>query len=168
MGTNASLLRDTRLVLDALRHVVRVLRVAARGVEQHHGISGAQLFVLHQLADGSTRTIGELAAKTFTHQSSVSAVVTRLAAAGLVRRAHGRGDARRTEVVLTAAGNTVLRRTPEPVQSGLIAAVQTLSAADRRALVRGLAALVQRLGVHSDSPQLFFEDESGRPGQGVS
>ena len=40
---------DMVAVMDALRRVVRALRVSARAAERRFGISGAQLFVLEKL-----------------------------------------------------------------------------------------------------------------------
>ena len=72
-----------RAVMDALRRIVRALRISARAVEARLGINSAQVFVLHQLKKQDASSIDELAERTLTHQSSVSAVVGRLA--GLVK-----------------------------------------------------------------------------------
>lgn len=159
MGANISP-TEMQTILDGLRHIVRVLRVSARTAERQHNLSAAQLFVLHQLAEADGLSINELAARTFTHQSSVSVVVRRLKAAGLVRCSDGAADARRTEVLLTASGRRRLQRTPEPAQRALIAALQRLQSSERQALASGLAALVGALGMEGKAPPLFFEEES--------
>src|SRR5262245_64858968 len=74
----------SREVLDSLRRIVQTLRESSRRAEQRLGISGAQLFVLEQLASGPSHSLNDLAARTFTHQSSVSTVVARLVEEGLV------------------------------------------------------------------------------------
>ena len=149
---------DIRTTMDALRCLIQELRVSARAVEQHHGISGAQLFVLHQLAAGEALSVGTLAERTFTHQSSVSVVVSRLAKRGLVRRRQGADDARRTDVTLTARGRTLLARAPEVAQARLIVGLQRLPPSARRGVARGLAALVQQMGLRLGTPSLFFEE----------
>src|ERR671938_1731164 len=68
--------------LDAIRRLVRGLRLAARASEREAGLSAAQLFVLQQLAESPAESINELAARTLTHQSSVSVVVRRLVERG--------------------------------------------------------------------------------------
>src|SRR5580658_6655719 len=78
--------RDIRVVMDALRRVVRALRLTARDAERSAGISGAQLFVLQSLADQAAASLNELAERTLTDQSSVSVVVKRLVARRLVAR----------------------------------------------------------------------------------
>lgn len=158
MGANVSKAADMRAILDALRCIVQGLRVSARAVEQRHGISGAQLFVLHQLAAGEALSVSALAERTFTHQSSVSVVVSRLAKRGLVSRRNGADDARRTDVALTSRGRALLGRAPEVAQARLIAGLQRLRPSERRAVALGLTALVQHMGLRARTPSLFFED----------
>src|SRR5579885_2556290 len=77
---------DSFLVVDALRRLVRELRDSARLAQGRTAITGAQLFVLRALAAEPGLSINELAERTMTHQSSVSVVVSRLVARGLVTR----------------------------------------------------------------------------------
>ena len=147
--------------MDGFRHVVRVLRVSARAAEKRAGISGAQLFVLQQLAGGETLSIGDLALRTATDQSSVSVVVGRLADRKLVTRKPGTRDARRVEVSLSPSGRSVLRRSPEAIQVNLLRALGRLPTPTRRALARSLEALRREMGA-VETPPMFFEDETPR------
>jgi len=158
-GTGTDDRVHVRAVMDALRRIVRALRISARAAEGRLGISGAQLFVLHELASGAASSIDELAARTHTHQSSVSVVVSRLAARGLVVRRAGADDARRTAIALTGAGRAVLRRAPEVGQTRLIAALERLRPAERRALASHLVALVHALEADDETPAMFFEED---------
>jgi DNA-binding MarR family transcriptional regulator len=146
--------------MDSLRRIVRSFRISARAVESRLGISAAQLFVLHQLADADAASIEELSARTLTHQSSVSVVVTRLAARGLVTRRTARDDARRSEIALTAAGRAMLRNAPEILQERLLRALARLRPRELRALVEQLGLLVAALELDADVAGMFFEDES--------
>jgi len=65
---------EHRRVMDALRRIVRALRLSSTDLERTHGVSVAQLFVLEQLADGHARSIKQLADETLTDPSSVSVV----------------------------------------------------------------------------------------------
>src|SRR5215468_7285692 len=129
---------DSRTILDALRHLVRELRRSAVVAESRLGISGAQLFVLQNLADRKAGSINELAELTLTHQSSVSVVVSRLAERNLVRRVPSATDARRMEIELTDGGRRLLARAPEVAQTRLFAGLRALPAADRRHLAQTL------------------------------
>lgn len=162
MGANVSreVATDARAAMDALRRIVQALRLSARAAERQHGISGAQLFVLHQLAAAGDQSVGTLAERTFTHQSSVSVVISRLVARGLVRRRTGVDDARRCDIALTGRGQALLRHAPEVAQARLIAGLRRLRPAERHGLARGLNALVREMGLRAETPRLLFEDRA--------
>jgi DNA-binding MarR family transcriptional regulator len=149
---------DIRTVMDSIRRIVRLLRVSARASEGLVGISGAQLFVLQQLAEAGPCSINELAERTHTHQSSVSVVVSRLIERGLVSRRPSEVDGRRVEVSLSPGGQELLRRAPSMAQARLITGLRRLEPAQRAALAEGLSALVRELGLDTEAAPLFFED----------
>jgi DNA-binding MarR family transcriptional regulator len=153
-----------RAAMDAIRRIVRVLRETSRAAEQRFGVSGAQLFVLHQLQARGAQTIGELAAGTATHQSSVSVVVQRLVDAGLVKRTTSAHDRRRREVELSASGRRLLARTPDVAQERLLAGLSALPAAELRRLVAHLQALVAAMGAEGEPASMFFEESMGAHG----
>src|SRR5919202_5994948 len=120
--------------LDAIRRIVQALRASARTAEQRLGVSGAQLLVLQALSEAPANSLNDLAARTFTHQSSVSVVVERLVRRRLVSRNRSAEDARRVTLALTAAGRALLESAPETAQVRLVSALRQLSARERRAL----------------------------------
>lgn len=132
---------DVATVVDSIRSVVQSLRISGREAEQKLGISGAQLFVLEELANGPALSINELAARTFTHQSSASMVVSRLVERRLVTRVADRGDARKLSISLTAPGRALLKKAPHAVQTTLVEGLRTLSRADLKQLARNLSLL---------------------------
>jgi DNA-binding MarR family transcriptional regulator len=150
-----------RSVMDALRRVVRDLRLSARDAERSAGISGAQLFVLQSLVDEPASSLNELADRTLTDQSSVSVVVKRLADRKLVARKASPVDARRIELSLTAAGKRLLARCPEPTQARLVRSLRRLSPGELSSLKAGLAALLREMGIENEPPRMFFDEESG-------
>ena len=143
---------------DAIRRILRALRLAARETQMAAGVSAAQLFVLNSLADGEEASLSDLAERTLTDRSSVAAVVDRLLDAKLIVRGTAAADRRRAAITLTAAGRAVLARSPEPPGALLISALQSLP--DRRvaALAEGLVALVAAMGVSGEAAGMLFED----------
>ena len=161
MGSHAS--SEGRAAIDAIRRIVQLLRKSSRESEMRTGLSAAQLFVLQQLrAAGTPLTPSELARRTLTHQSSVSAVVRRLVDARLVRRAGSARDRRRVELSLTERGQKTARAAPALAQERLIEAVESLSPARRMALARGLQQLTRQLGIAGEPPPMFFEEAMRR------
>ena len=120
-------------VIDSLRVLVKALRDSGRDAEQKLGITGAQLNVLQALRERPA-SINELAARTYTHQSSVSMVVARLVDSRLVTRTAARGDGRKLSISLTAAGRNLVKKAPEAAQTRLIGALGAMSKSDLKAL----------------------------------
>jgi DNA-binding MarR family transcriptional regulator len=147
--------------MDALRRIVRSLRLTARDAERSAGISGAQLFVLQSLAEEHASSLNDLADRTLTDQSSVSVVVRRLTDRKLVARKSSPEDARRIELSLTSAGRRLLMRSPEPTQTRLVAALRRLEAHELTGLTDGLSALVREMGIDADAARMLFDDEDG-------
>ena len=154
--------RHARDVLDAIRRIVQALRESSRLAESRVGLSGAQLFALRTIAESPGLSLNELAERTRTHQSSVSAVVTRLAEHGLVRKRAADGDARRMEIRSTPSGRRRLDRAPQAAQERLIASVDALPGAARASLAVTLDALVRGMALPRKRPAMFFEEPARR------
>lgn len=123
-----------RRSLDALRGIVRALRTTAATTERQFGISTAQLDAIECLMDSPCDSIQELAERTRTHPTSVTGVVHRLAERGLVNREPHAVDKRRTRILLTDTGRTVMAAAPPTVWRQLRVGLQSMRAEDQRAL----------------------------------
>jgi DNA-binding MarR family transcriptional regulator len=150
-------------VVDGIRYVLYTLRVSSRATEQEVGLSGAQLFVLQQLAQGPATSLNELAARTLTHQSSVSVVVSRLVERGLVSRRTSQEDGRRVLIDLTARGRELVGRTPESAQSRLLAGLRRLPPKRLGELARAMNLLVEELS-HDDGARQIDRRATPRDG----
>jgi DNA-binding MarR family transcriptional regulator len=153
---------DVTASLNAIRRIVRALRLSSSAAEKAHGVSLAQLFVLHELAGGGPFSIAALSARTATDPSSVSVVVARLVERGLAERRAAAEDARRAEVEITSAGRALLQKAPVPAQERLIAGIAGLPSAERRALAASLTAVVAAMGVADGEVTMFFEEDAAR------
>src|SRR3982750_3461053 len=125
---------DTARAMNAIRSIVRALRLNTRSIEGKLGISLAQLFVLQQLAERPASSLNDLAERTATHQSSVSVVVRRLVDSGYVSRTVSANDKRRIEIALTANGRTLLVDAPTTIQTKLVTALGTMTTHEQSAL----------------------------------
>jgi DNA-binding MarR family transcriptional regulator len=157
MGSHVS--GESAAIMDALRRLVRFLRLGTRAAEARTGISSAQLFVLQRLESAPALSIAELAERTLTDPSSVSTVVAKLVARGMVSRRTSPEDRRRASIALTARGRQVLSRAPELAQVRLLEALESMPEAERSALGRTLVAWVHGAGADELEPRMLFEDE---------
>lgn len=74
------------------------------------GLTYPQYLVLSALGEADGLTIGGIAARLDLESSTVTPLVKRLEAAGLVKRTRGVEDERRVTVAMTEAGQTLLER----------------------------------------------------------
>ncbi len=151
--------QEIRAVLDGVRRLVQGLHNSSRDTEKRLGLSAAQLFVLHKLASERGLSVNALAERTLTHQSSVSAVVSRLVEGGFVSRAPSEADRRRVQLSLTRKGRATLEKAPEAAQERLISAIEGLSKAERRVLTSGLAKLSFALTPTETPATMLFADD---------
>ena len=150
---------DSQRILDSIRRLVRFLRIHDRAAQTQVGLSGAQIFVLHELERSPSLSLSELAKKTLTDQSSVSVVVTRLADAGFITRDRDSQDARRLVLNLTKSGRAVIQRAPVPPQEKVLEVLERFSAADRKRFAEQFERLMADLGESGGAaPMMEFAD----------
>lgn len=152
--------KEVTAVVNGLRRIVRALHRSHRLAEQRFELSAAQLLVLQRLAEVRSLSVNELANRTFTHQSTVSVVVTRLVGRGLVRRTRADDDARRAELALTASGRVLLQRAMSSALAQLIDALDAMPTSRLRLIGGCLDGVVDALGVSAEPPGMFFEETS--------
>ena len=153
---------DSQRILDSIRRLVRLLRVSDRKAQADLGVSGAQLFVLTELGKTPALSLGELAARTRTDQSSVSVVVTRLVEAGLVTRDRDERDARRLVLHLTKSGRAMLQKAPVVAQERLLTVFDRMPAEELHQFADTLQKVVDGAGAEEGPAPMLFEEEQGR------
>ena len=153
---------DTQRILDSIRRLVRLLRLTDRAAQSELGLSGAQLFVLHELAKSPSLSLSELADRTATDQSSVSVVVTRLVDSGYVTRDRDKRDGRRLVLNLTKSGKAVTDKSPPAAQEKIIEALERVPSADRKRFADVFARIIEELGEASGAAPMIFEDDMSR------
>ncbi len=156
---------DSQRIFDSIRHLVRLLRLTDRAVQSELGLSGAQLFVIHELGKAPALSLSDLAERTRTDQSSVSVVVSRLVEAGLVTRERDRRDARRLVLNLTRAGRALAEKSAPAAQERIVEALERMAAADRRRCADAFSRLVADIGRPEGAPPMLFEDEVDADGR---
>jgi DNA-binding MarR family transcriptional regulator len=158
---------DSQRILDSIRRLVRLLRLTDRAAQSELGISGAQLFVLHELEKTPAMSLSELAQKTRTDQSSVSVVVSRLVEGGYVMRERDSRDARRLVLTLTKTGRAVAEKSPPAVQEKMIEILERMQPAERRRFADIFSHIIEELGEsHGAAPMMF--DDMEPPGRKTS
>jgi len=107
-------------------------------------LTASEINVLANLADGRTRSIGELGSDTATRPTTLTSVLDRLVRKGYVTRELDPGDRRSFRVSLTTDGRRVAgaaRAAAEDLERTALAAISDADLAGFRAVTRALTAL---------------------------
>jgi DNA-binding MarR family transcriptional regulator len=134
---------------EAARRVARLFPEVYRRYHWANRVQGADLpvtrralEVLQHLSASGPLTVGEQADHLGLRRNSVSELLQRLEAKGLVARIRDERDERRVLVWLTDSGRAVVSRVGQVLAPGLIAQVMaTLSPDERAAVIRGVELL---------------------------
>ncbi|MBE3549791.1 MAG: Transcriptional regulator, MarR family [Brockia lithotrophica] len=137
-----------------LRHVSALLKQKGRELLQETPLTPPQFIALQWLKEAGNLTIGELSAKMYLANSTVTDLVDRLERGGYVRRVRASHDRRVVRVELLEAGRTIIDEVIRRRQAYLAGLLRRFSPEEAEQLRRLLARL------HAE---MLREFESGRP-----
>ena len=124
--------------LIALRRILRATEMYERDLASAAGLTPAQLRVL-QIVDGrESVTPKALATQMGVSQATVTTLVDKLVARGLVERQPSRIDRRQTNVVITQAGHARMEVAPDALQQRYVRAFEGLADWEQAQLVSSL------------------------------
>jgi DNA-binding MarR family transcriptional regulator len=129
--------RDAALgFLQLLWEVDHELQILSKRMEVRLGLTGPQRLALIVIARHPELSAGELAARLKLDPSTVTGLLRRLEASGLIRREWDRLDGRRMRLTLTARGQRANRRRVGTVEGAVREVLGRTTAADRAATAR--------------------------------
>lgn len=152
-------LRHKQLTLEVLKQfrlIYGSVRQHFRRVEQTCGVSGSQVWMLHELQSAPGIGVSELAHRLSIHQTTCSQLVEKLVARGYVEKTRSEHDQRRVGLTLTRSAAKVLKDAPGPAEGVLPEALIRLSDPTLQSLTVQLRKLIQAL-------QLPDEQAANRP-----
>ncbi|MFN7918054.1 MAG: MarR family transcriptional regulator [Vicinamibacterales bacterium] len=101
---------DALLFLAAVWQFEHALARASKRMESTHGMSGPQRFAMRLIGERPGVSPRGLAESLHLHPSTITGVVRRLQARGLITRRSSHGDGRVAHLFLTAKGERAVRR----------------------------------------------------------
>ena len=113
-------------MLIALRRVMRAVDLHSRRLVQSHGLTGPQSLILREAITTQGLTAGELARRVSLSQATVTDIVKRLEARGLVSRERVSEDRRRVLIAATAAGVALYSAAPPLLQETFVRRFEAL------------------------------------------
>ena len=103
-------------VLKKFRLIFGSVRSQFRDIEESCGVSGSQLWLLHEIENSPGIGVSELAERLSIHQSTCSQLVDKLAARGLAVKERSMKDQRRVGLTLSPSAVAMLKKAPGPAE----------------------------------------------------
>jgi DNA-binding MarR family transcriptional regulator len=125
-------------VVTALRRIMHRVELHSRALMAQCGLTGPQLAVLGQLARGEAVSIGDLTRRVHVSQATVTGILDRLQARGLVTRERSTEDRRRVHVRLTPAARALVAEAPPTLQAHFLEAFENLADWERTQILASL------------------------------
>jgi len=152
-------------IIDDIRRIFYVLAEQARKAEHETGLTGSQLWVIKILDESSPMNVTELARRMYLHPATMVGLLDRLEAKGLIQRTRSDKDRRVVHVQITAAGQELVRNSPEVAQRMLVEGLEPLEEKKVKAISTGVDLIVKILGAEKEPPKLIHSSEVNLPGK---
>lgn len=137
--------------LKQFRIIFGTVRQHFREIEASCGISGSQLWLLHEIATHPELGVSRLAENLAIHQSTCSLLVEKLVKKNLVEKQRLSEDQRKVGLIVTAEGYSVLAKAPKPVDGILPQVLATLDLDTLQNLNLSLNLVIGKLDAQSNT-----------------
>lgn len=137
-------------VLKQFRLIYGSVRQHFRQIEEICGVSGSQLWMLHELQAAPGIGVSDLAHRLSIHQTTCSQLVEKLVAREYVIKTRSEEDQRRVGLSITRRARTVLKEAPGPAEGLLPEALLALSDATLQSLTAHLDKLIDQLHLQDE------------------
>jgi len=157
-------------VLVSLRRIIRATDLHSRRLGKQTGLTTPQLVVMRAIAGPGSSTVSAISREVSLSQATVTNILNRLQSHNLVRRKRSKEDRRRVDVSLTAAGNKLLDRAPEPLQEDFLLHFGALELWEQHHIVAALQRVAYMMDAESidAAPMLAPGDELANSDQAAS
>ena len=132
-------------VLVALRRIIRATDIHSRRLGKETGLTTPQLVIFRAVGQGEGPTVSEIARAVSLSQATVTTLLNKLEASGLVSRKRSEEDRRRVNVYLTSEGSTLLESAPEPLQNQFASRFRALETWEQHQLVASLERIANMM-----------------------
>jgi len=136
-------------VVRALRQIIRAVELQSRELNRLVGLTGPQVLVLNEIGQTDSLSPGNLAARLYLSQATITGILDRLEAKGLVSRSVSFADKRRVILSLCDRGRDLLAVSPNPLRQEFWKKFSTLSNWEQHMILAGIQRLSELLGAQN-------------------
>ncbi|TMV05669.1 MarR family transcriptional regulator [Ruegeria sediminis] len=153
--------------LIALRRILRATELYGRRIKQTTGVTAAQFRALQIIAEKDDATAKEIALRMRVSQATVTSLVDKLVAEGLVLREKSEQDRRQINIHLTGKGRRTVAEAPDPLQQRFVRKFSAMEDWEQAMLVSSLERVAAMLDAEDmdASPVLDTGDIKHAPDQ---
>ncbi|MEY3007641.1 MAG: hypothetical protein RI942_1983 [Pseudomonadota bacterium] len=134
-------------LLIALRRIIRAIDLHSKKLNRESGLTGPQLIILQTINALPEVTPKRLASEVTLSQGTVTVILDRLEARGLIQRVRSERDRRSYHLTLSETGRNLLAKAPPPLQDAFIERFSKLEQWEQTQILSS----VQRLAVMMDA-----------------
>ena len=160
---------DTQEILIKIRKIVRSIDIESKKIQKEYGVSIPQVLCLSYLRESANyqATQGEIRKYVNLNSSTVSGIINRLEKKGYLARLPKAGDKRVANIVLTSAGDELLKTIPPLLHEQLSERLEKLNGEELSKLEGGLESLVALLDIDQvdASPIIMLKIDNEQQGE---
>lgn len=135
-------------VLVALRRVMRATDLHSKQLVKQVGLTAPQLLIMQLLHRQGSMPAGELAQRVSLSQATVTSILDRLAAKGLVERERSEEDRRKVFILLTDEGAEKIADAPTPLQEQFVKQFGDLKDWEQAQIISALQRIAHMMDAH--------------------
>lgn len=135
-------------VLVALRRVMRATDLHSKQLVKQVGLTAPQLLIMQLLHRHGSMPSGELAQRVSLSQATVTSILDRLAAKGLVSRERSEEDRRKVFILLTESGAAKIADAPTPLQEHFVKQFGDLKDWEQAQIISALQRIAHMMDAH--------------------
>lgn len=134
---------DTSLI--ALRRILRATELYGRTLAQTAGLTPVQIRVLQVVLSHGSATPTQISSQMGVSPATISTLLDRLAAKGVIERQRSDRDRRQTNVVLTDKGRAAVAGAPDPLQQKYVREFEALPDWEQAMIIAALERVAAML-----------------------
>lgn len=136
-----------------LRNIAHVSSINSKYLQKHFEVTTSQLLCLRTLSKENGLSAGEIGRRIFIKPGTITGIIDRLEAKGLVQRTRVSRDRRVINIEITGAGRDLVRAAPVPVQSQLAFNLKKIPLEKVEEITKGLERLLQLMLKEEATPE---------------
>ncbi|PQO22335.1 MarR family transcriptional regulator [Rhodobacteraceae bacterium WD3A24] len=159
--------KRSEISLVALRRILRATERHGKALARASGLTPVQMRVLSILETDGRSTPKAIAAKLRVAQATMTALIDRLAAKGMVERQRSDYDRRQMNLFITEKGRAALESAPDPLQDTFVTEFEELPDWEQAMIVAALERVASMMNADEidASPVLDLGDIKRAPPQ---